>query len=438
MGLDVVGLGLAKADAARRYADKGRLLILERDRPVPVATKAYPPADPTAVGLSDGVVTGGTAKLGHIAVRTARGFQLMFTNWRQGAAGTEQDGPNDIRVRAALEYPVTQVIPVTFNGNRQVAISPGGSALSDPIGVDIIKGTTFWTRTHIEVDPGSRFPRNNISTQSSGEGHNYANPTGTDLTVPGSASLTGLNTNTYVFGPAAIIGRPVDQGKASIALVGDSIMSGIGDSTANGGFAQRALAGNYSFQKVAFPGEALSGWIGSFGLTRQRRAQLLDRVGVTHVLTNYTVNSLLTTTIQQDAVTAWVVLSRYGPTYATTLTPQTTSTDAWATVGNQTVQYPADREPRRIAFNTWLRDGAPIVANAPVAAGSNAAGTVRAGQVGHPLAGYCEVADRVETARNSGIWKAAHTSDGTHPNATGHAAAAAGIPVAALFGVPSD
>jgi len=39
------------------------------------------------------------------------------------------------------------------------------------------------------------------------------------------------------------------------------------------------------------------------------------------------------------------------------------------------------------------------------ATGSSAAGTLRAGDAGHPLKGYHEIADTLESARNSGPWK---------------------------------
>lgn len=52
------------------------------------------------------------------------------------------------------------------------------------------------------------------------------------------------------------------------------------------------------------------------------------------------------------------------------------------------------------------------------------------GQASHPLYTYWEIADEVETARNSGIWRAGYTDDGLHPTATGINAAAAGVDVA--------
>lgn len=64
------------------------------------------------------------------------------------------------------------------------------------------------------------------------------------------------------------------------------------------------------------------------------------------------------------------------------------------------------------------------------------AGALVAGQGGHPLTSFFEIADTVESSRNSGRWKApGYTADGIHPSAVGHAAMAAGINTG-LFIVP--
>jgi hypothetical protein len=105
------------------------------------------------------------------------------------------------------------------------------------------------------------------------------------------------------------------------------------------------------------------------------------------------------------------------------------------TVANQTLSKTAAEETRRKEFNAWLRDGAPIIAGAPVTPGT--AGAVRSGTAGHPLTNWFEVADLAESARDSGKWKAGYVSDGTHPNAVGAAALALGVPANA-FGLPSS
>lgn len=75
---------------------------------------------------------------------------------------------------------------------------------------------------------------------------------------------------------------------------------------------------------------------------------------------------------------------------------------------------PAGKEAIRVAVNDWIRDGSPIVMATMIGAvtGATGPGIIRAGQSGHPLAsgdqlgkGYVEVADALETSRNSGIIK---------------------------------
>jgi hypothetical protein len=143
----------------------------------------------------------------------------------------------------------------------------------------------------------------------------------------------------------------------------------------------------------------------------------------------------------------------------TTLLPWTTSTDYFATTVNQT---PFSAESQRRNFNAWVRAGAPIdpaslapvVGTGTLTSGSDqitsastafvdgqtisgygvadgttiiggggtstltisnpatqtlaqaplTAGSLLAGQAAHPYAGYFELADQVESARDSGVW----------------------------------
>lgn len=410
-----------------------------RGQPVPVAGDASPPFDgATALPAAD---LGGTAWLQHLMLRTATGIRLAYSNFYNDSSGSETDGPNEITVTAGLEYPNTQVFWVTFGGQRSVTIQPGATVLSDPVGVTFPKGVLVRSRTYVVPADGGKFPRGGfITNQTTAEGNNYASPAGDDLTAPGSSVASGSGTNQRVFGPSMILGVPIDPGKAVAGLVGDSIMSGNGDSSR--GLFQRGLADNYSFQKIAFPGEGFHGVVNTHGAGFYRRMSMLATVNVSHLICNYGVNSLNSATIQQDAVSAWARLAYLGrPIYVTTLTPQTSSTDSWATVGNQTI-LDATKETCRLAYNAWVRDGAPVLAGAPAAVGSAAAGTSRIGEAGHPTtgaAGFLEVADLAESARDSGKWRSAYTSDGTHPNATGSPAMGAALAptLATLLGATS-
>lgn len=104
--------------------------------------------------------------------------------------------------------------------------------------------------------------------------------------------------------------------------------------------------------------------------------------------------------MQGDLLWLWNQRSTAGQrVIQTTITPHTTSTDGFVTTANQTV-HSMTIEARRVQLNDWIRAGAPTVSGPPVAPGTS--GALLAGQAGHPLFGYWEIADQAETARNSG------------------------------------
>jgi lysophospholipase L1-like esterase len=187
---------------------------------------------------------------------------------------------------------------------------------------------------------------------------------------------------------------------------------------------------NIPFFNLSLSGDALSS-------SRRLRLPLIQ--GGTDVLTNLGINDLsgviTLAALQVLGIAAWFDFARYSArVWQTTITPHTSSSDTWATAANQT---PFTNNAIRIAYNDWIRDGAPMLNGVAVAAGSSAPGTIRAGAAGHPLAGYFEVADAVEVdsagtlTRNGGRWKvgSVYTTDaqGIHPNSTGAAAMAPAI-----------
>jgi hypothetical protein len=417
------------------------ILKLTRGRQLsPVTNRAAPSF---ATNLSDGVVRGGTARIRHTVTQTSHGIVLAFSN-TYNSAGYESNGPQDITVSAGIEHASGQVTPAYFNGQRQVTIKPGGTAFTDPLGVTLVKGATIFSRTFISVvTAATKFPQGGfIVLAANSEGHNYASGLGAELTNTGDAVPSG-GADARVFGPSAILGLPTHP-TTVLGVVGDSIAAGAGDVGVSGGpddgWIVRALAGNYAYQRVALTGQAVDAWFASEGSLKWRQQAILDRVGPTHLICELGINSISQgfTTLSARLLGngykgAWSILSAYGvPLYATTLTPKTTSTDNWVTTTNQTVT--AD-EAARVAYNNWLRDGAPITTT-PISGGVPAAvgstNTIRAGQVGHPLSGWLEVADLAETARNSGIWKANSTADGLHPNNAMHATLSASLSPEAL------
>ena len=132
--------------------------------------------------------------------------------------------------------------------------------------------------------------------------------------------------------------------------------------------------------------------------------------------------------VQVNAITAWAWNEAEGPrVWQATVSPSADSTDGWTTLEGQT---PRAALPYRQAFNEWLRDGVPLAGGAPAEVGDPDA--VRAGEDGHLVAGIIDQAAQVESEPGSGILRVDHgplTSDGGHPNATGH-----GLMAAALTG----
>jgi lysophospholipase L1-like esterase len=156
--------------------------------------------------------------------------------------------------------------------------------------------------------------------------------------------------------------------------------------------------------------------------------------GCTAAICEYGINDLYDlgnndVVVRGNLLKVWIELSVRGmKVYQTTITPRSTSTDGWVTTANQTPQN-ATIVAWRTTVNDWIRAGSPIDPTTKAAVAVGTSGALLAGQAGHPLTGYFEIADLAETARNSSIWKAGYTTDGLHPTGTAAAALAAGIDV---------
>jgi lysophospholipase L1-like esterase len=303
-----------------------------------------------------------------------------------------------------------------------VSIDAGGTVWSDPVSMAIPAATQFWTRTYVTVTAGQTWRSARQLNTALGEAGS-ASTSETDLTTSGTISGSALG-----MAPCAIENLYVSDTQPVVLVTGDSIAYGAGDNTSTtpwGGFITRALEGVLPHQRVAMYGERLDHmFLNAFSRRRWPLA-----TGCNIMLCEYPINDITLgtslATIQSMLLTHWTnALSRGMRVWQTTITPVTTSTDSWATTANQTV---VASNPVRILLNNWIRAGAPIDPTSKAAVAVGTSGALLAGQSGHPLYGYFEIADLVETARDSGIWKAAYTADGTHPTPTAHAAMAAGI-----------
>jgi len=374
-------------------------------------------------GLSNGTDTSETATIRHYITTDCSGVRLVYSN--TGSNITPATVPNPITVRAGvLEPDGTTITPVFFGGKRSVVIDAGGMVISDPLPNTYKKGDSIWSRTYVLVNSGEKWYR--------GFG-NYGDLTGQGVAAGVDYSTSGtISTSTsYMYVPFMIVGTPTAP-TPCIALVGDSIMLSTIQTPAFYSFAMTALGSdwgkNYSYVQIALGSDTAQDFAGTIA---DFQTKLPFTAGCTSSWVNYGVNdffakSRTTTQVQADSLKIWTRFAVRGiAVWQTTITPETTSTDSWATTGNQTT-VSTSANTYRINYNNWLRAGAPIDPTTKAAVAIGTSGALLAGSAGHPLTGYFEIADIVESARDSGIWKANYTPDGIHPNRTATNAMSAG------------
>lgn len=365
------------------------------------------------LGLSSGTDTSGTYYTRHTVAQTCFDLQAEFSNF-YNASGAETDGPNVISVKASIVDQSANIHPLTFRGQLTASIDPGGSVKADPLGRTFKRGEMWYMRTYVSVaSAGMKWPLG-LTTYGSNGSEGYS--AGVDLT--GGGTVTSVQAGSYH--PTSFLARPIGPNADAVqwALIGDSVSDGSGDARSDAGMFEYALGpqstdvpADYLLQRVCWPSDAPSFWYSGPRYARSRRP-FLDTA--THVIDELGINGLTNLSISQCQALWQQMVDRGIKVYAMTIPPRTTSTDSWATVGNQTV---LGSEYVRVAYNEFVRS------------------------LPAPLSGYIEVADTLETSRNSGKWKVngianGPTSDGVHPSQWLHKAAAA--PIRTLLASVSD
>lgn len=356
--------------------------------------------------------TVGTSRFAYRVQQSADNVRLVYTNWYNSSYKATQyctDYANTatITVQALIFPPGSSTgIPVTVGGSTSWAITGGAWVQTDPIEIAVIAGQSFDVQTYVS---GTQW----YPTLISGGGFTAGNQA-----TSGSSKLG--STSGVLYAPAVVTGK---RAGPAVVVMGDSIAynSAQGNSL---GYLEKGLDGHYGLINTSSPGDRLYWYLAG----RRSFSQFADNDATTAII-EYCRNDLgdgrTVAQMQANLLTLWNIRKTAGQrVIQTTITPNTTSTDSWSTTGNQTVAS-AGVEANRVSLNDWIRAGAPIVSGTAVAPGTG--GATLAGQAGHPLYGYFEITDNVETARNSGIWKANYTTDGLHPNTTGITAAALGV-----------
>jgi hypothetical protein len=385
--------------------------------------------------------TFGTSSTGTTG-RTTRTYYVTavdcadLTFWWAGSYGDESTVlGNAFTLKAVLEAVPSgaqsasgTLYSITFAGLSSVTINPGQVVRSDPLPVNLPKGTGFYVRVYCSVVTSAtmNFPL--------GRAHNPNLFESNVVSADNTASTgTWTGNNSFSCGPVRIDGTTSSRLPA-VVMIGSSTFEGfkdIEDTTTPGGgqygwgWIRRLCNGANGLIHVAKSGETAQ----AFTLDHYRaRGPMWS--GCEYAIEGYGANDVTNgrtlAQIQVDKLRIWTAMAnRRIQVWTPTLHPNlTTSTDSFATTGNQT---PAATNSVRTGLNDWIRGGAPIDATTKAAVAVGTSGALLNGQSGHPLAGWLEVADVIETTRGSGIYKVGYTTDGQHMTSAAASAVAAAL-----------
>jgi hypothetical protein len=188
-----------------------------------------------------------------------------------------------------------------------------------------------------------------------------------------------------------------------VLIFGDSRCSPLGSlDTATNAFGSvgevaRSISKRYAFINASDPGESFTAI--SVGFTK--RQHLVN--WTSHVIVSLGINDFTAGKTSANCL-AYLVTICSGllagkSVYTCTVAPKSASTDSWATTVNQTAD--ATSNAARISYNTTMRTSPPPY-----------------------ISGVFEVADQIESSRDSGLWKVSgaafgYTADGLHENSNG-------------------
>lgn len=341
----------------------------------------------------------------------------IWVGWFRNADVYRNSMAGNITIEASVEYPAGSGTwtPLTFNSGSASGVVPSGGVLkADLLTIAIPAGAQFRIRTVVTaISSGTFVPC----------GGNLLSPSSTiypdgrasgNLKTSGSISADTVANN--IWRPTAIMGVLDAANCRGYVIHGDSIATGSGDTSlgAKGGtgFLQRALDPMYPWAALTTPGATEGSPLNNIpdmDKLRLLAAAMNSLGGVSHVITEGGTNDLsngaslaLISAVQRMYSSLWAGAKHIPCTF----TPRSTSTDSWATTGNQTAFTGGSYASVMPAYNAAVR--------------SNSLGDVD---------GFIDAATAASTGTDTSIWKAGYTSDGLHPNGTGHAAIAAAITI---------
>lgn len=408
------------------------------------ATKGMFPGQQQSTMLTDGVVTAETTRAAFVsgpAGFPAGTMLLDFVNATNTPGLGDVDGPNAITVKAVLEYAGN--VTALFGGSASKSIASGAVETATVDNPAIPPNTRFDVRVFVSVAAGGKWgiarpltnQRNAANTAGTeyGEGSNRSGfsgasaPLGSDQTSgTGVATISFSGANGFGFTAVQVRSTAMPASATTVVLYGTSIEAAEADLARNqvdkeAGWCRRFFSTKgYPYMSAARSGD--QALLFNSASSRRRAVAVLANPAATvwALDTNDMAGGPPLAQFQSWVIQGWQTIKAQTPAtrlWVRTVFPRTNA-------GN-TAPLSTGFETCRVGYNDWLRDGAPMnyPAQTPALTGASGAGIIRMGDPAHLLYGYIELADILESARNSGLWNATYApSDGIHPTPAGHTA----------------
>ncbi|MGZ2484251.1 hypothetical protein ACVITL_002774 [Rhizobium pisi] len=317
-------------------------------------------------------------------------LRVLFCNWVVTASSDNFPTNQSIIWKAGFQ--AASLTAASKVPGTSVTIPAGGFDYSIISGLNIAPGDQFYVNCRAEGTLNKQFPLS-FSNNSPTRLAYFGTDTG-DYTLTGSGLQPTGGGNGVI--PFAILGNEVGLWQKVIGLYGDSIQIG-----ATGvGFSENAcLDAGAACINLAVSGAQINGQ----NLTN--RHLIAQALGVTIAYTDYGINDLVIggrtgAQVITSLNAFWTTLKSKGFTVIQhTISPKSTQIvggSDWSAANQTTTSYKTDID----TINAHIRSGGAGL-----------------------LDGYWDYSDVMSTSRDSGIFKDNYTIDGTHPSATGAAAA---------------
>jgi len=302
-------------------------------------------------------MTSGTVRREHIIAVPCIDPIASFHNYYRSTSSTVQATTNPITFKASWDVDGV-IYPMYFKGQRTNVLDPGGVVFSDPVGIMLAPSNAVYIRIWLSVTgavPGGALYN---GTGDGGGTDGYSATTD----YCDSGTVAGANNARY-WSASGIYATPVGV-TPGVAIIGDSITAGTGDSWLNNGgastnwaiptgWAERGLKNiGLGWVNLSASGENTTLW--NVSALRQREARQ-----ALHWLTCYGANDLnLVGATFASTISNWTKLWAYPlgsgkRVIQATILPHTTSSDYWISTTGQTVTA---YESLRTNLNGWLLD----------------------------------------------------------------------------------